>query len=189
LQGDLAGHILYILSRVIHAADLATGSFGNVEELGFIRYDLLLLRSVANTPPTPMMSVLLCGNMFTKRERRRMKKLVARFGKAVKGVLTGFDRIVFKGTILPLAHEDGAMSFLGVRGVLNRDYKKWMLAQTDALVTSVDRYAREQSARPITPLSTWRCDKEQLDRQWPRLLNSFLPMAFPSMTQTLGPHL
>jgi len=52
-----------------------------------------------------------------------MKELVARFGKAVKGVLTGFDRIVFKGTILPLAHEDGAMSFLGWRGVLNRDYK------------------------------------------------------------------
>ena len=52
-----------------------------------------------------------------------MRELVARFGRAVKGVLTGFDRIVFKGTILPLAHEDGAMSFLRWRGVLNRDYK------------------------------------------------------------------
>lgn len=94
-----------------------------------------------------------------------MKKLVARFGKAVKGVLTGFDRIVFKGTILPLAHEDGAMSFLGARGVLNRDYKKWMLAQTDALVTSVDQYAREQCGRPVIPLSTWRYDKDELARK------------------------
>ena len=94
-----------------------------------------------------------------------MKKLVARFGKAVKGVLTGFDRIVFKGTILPLAHEDGAMSFLGARGVLNRDYKKWMLAQTDALVKAVDQYATEQSGKPIVPLSTWRADKEQLARK------------------------
>ena len=94
-----------------------------------------------------------------------MKKLVARFGKAVKGVLTGFDRIVFKGTILPLAHEDGAMSFLRWRGVLNRDYKKWMLTQTDALIKAVDQYAKEQSGRPITPLSTWRHDKEQLARK------------------------
>ncbi len=94
-----------------------------------------------------------------------MKKLVARFGKAVKGVLTGFDRIVFKGTILPLAHEDGAMSFLGARGALNRDYKKWMLAQTDALVKAVDRYATEQSGKPIVPLSTWRADKEQPARK------------------------
>lgn len=94
-----------------------------------------------------------------------MNKLVARFGKAVKGVLTGFDRIVFKGTILPLAHEDGAMRFLGYRGVLNRDYKKWMLAQTDALIEAVDQYAREQSGRHITPLPTWRYDKDELARE------------------------
>ena len=94
-----------------------------------------------------------------------MREIVARFGKAVKGVLTGFDRIVFKGSILPLAYEDGAMNFLGWRGVLNRDYKRWMLTQTDALVTAVDRYAREQSGRPITHLSTWRMDKEELARK------------------------
>ena len=56
-------------------------------------------------------------------------------------------------------------SFLGSRGVLNRDYKKWMLAQTEELVRSVDRYAREQCGRSITPLSTWRHDKEQLARK------------------------
>jgi hypothetical protein len=94
-----------------------------------------------------------------------MRELVARFGKAVKGVLTGFDRIVFKGTLLPLAHEDGAMSFLRWSGVLNRDYKKWMQAQTNALVTTVERYAREHSGRPIIHLDTWRYDKEQLARK------------------------
>ena len=94
-----------------------------------------------------------------------MRELVARFGKAVKGVLSGFDRIVFKGTLLPLAHEDGAMSFLRWSGVLNRDYKKWMQAQTNALVTAVDRYAREHSGRPIIHLDTWRYDKEQLARK------------------------
>jgi len=112
-----------------------------------------------------MMNVLLCGNVFITKGRWRMRELVARFGKAVKGVLTGFDRIVFKGTILPLVHEDGAMSFLGWRGVLNRDYKKWMQAQTDALVTAVGQYAREQTGKPIIPLSTWRYDKEQLARK------------------------
>jgi hypothetical protein len=112
-----------------------------------------------------MMNVLLYGSAFSKKERWRMQKLVARFGRAVKGVLTGFDRIVFKGTILPLAHEEGAMSFLGWRGVLNRDYKKWMQAQTDALFTSVDRAVREQTGKPILPLSTWRMDKEQLSRK------------------------
>jgi hypothetical protein len=111
-----------------------------------------------------MMNVLLCGNVFSTKGRWRMKRLVARFGKAVKGVLTGFDRIVFKGTILPLAHTEGAMSFLRGRGVLNRDYKEWMQAQTRALVSRVDEYVREHSGQPIIPLKSWRCDKEQRAR-------------------------
>ena len=78
-----------------------------------------------------MTNVLFLGNMFTSKATWRMKDRVARFGRAVKGVLTGFDRIGFKGSILPLAHHGGAVSFLRWRGVLNRDYKKWMLAQTD----------------------------------------------------------
>ena len=40
-----------------------------------------------------------------------MKKLIQRLGRAVKGVLTGFDRIVFKGWLRPVTHADGAMSF------------------------------------------------------------------------------
>ena len=47
--------------------------------------------------------MLLPGKAFSKKGRWRMNKLLACLGKAVKGVLTGFDRIVFKGTILPLA--------------------------------------------------------------------------------------
>ena len=94
-----------------------------------------------------------------------MRHFIARFGNAVKGVLSGFDRIVFKGTILPLAHEEGAMGFLRWRGVLNRDYKTWMQAQTDALIQAVERTVREQTGKPICHLSTWRHDKEQLARK------------------------
>ena len=49
-----------------------------------------------------MMNVLLRGNVFIRKGRWSMKERVARFGKAVKGVLSGFDRIVFKGSLLPL---------------------------------------------------------------------------------------
>jgi hypothetical protein len=99
------------------------------------------------------------------KERWRMRKLTQRFGRAVKGVLTGFDRIVFKGTILPLAHEDGAMSFCGWRGVLNKDYKRWMRQQTEALIEAVDRYAQQQCGQRITHLNTWRSDKDMLAKE------------------------
>ena len=57
------------------------------------------------------------------------------------------------------------MSFLSWRGVLNRDYKKWMLKQTDDLVNAVERYARKQSGRPIIHLNSWQADKEKLARK------------------------
>lgn len=94
-----------------------------------------------------------------------MRKLIERFGRVVKGILTGFDRIVFKGSILPLAHEEGAMSFCGRRGILNKDYKRWMMGQTESLVEAVDRYAQEQSGQPIVHQNTWRHDKDELARK------------------------
>jgi hypothetical protein len=94
-----------------------------------------------------------------------MKRFIERFGRAVKGVLTGFDRIVFKGTILPLAHEQGAMSFCGWRGVLNKEYKRWMTEQTEALIAAVDRYAQQQCGQRIIPLNTWRRDKDVLAKE------------------------
>jgi hypothetical protein len=86
-------------------------------------------------------------------------------GRAVKGVLTGFDRIVFKGSILPLAHEKGAMSFLRWRGVLNKDYKGWIQRQSERLIEAIDRYSRAQCGSGVTHLNSWREDKERLARQ------------------------
>ena len=94
-----------------------------------------------------------------------MNKFIQRFGQAVKGVLTGFDRIVFKGLIRPLAYEEGVRSFCRGRSILNKDYKKWMTGQTDALVDAVDRYAQEQCGHGIKHLNTWREDKDKLARE------------------------
>ena len=94
-----------------------------------------------------------------------MKNLIARMGHAVKAVLTGFDRIVFKGLIRPLAYAEGAMKFLNRCDVLNKDYKRWMMGQTDALVKAVDRYAQENGEYPIVHLQTWRKDKEELAKK------------------------
>ena len=50
-----------------------------------------------------------------------MKKLIERFSDLVKGTITGFDRIVFKGFILPLMSAEGAMKFCGYNNILNKN--------------------------------------------------------------------
>ena len=56
-----------------------------------------------------------------------MKKLIERFSGLVKGTIIGFDRIVFKGFILPLMSAEGTMKFCGYNNILNKGYKKWMM--------------------------------------------------------------
>ena len=91
-----------------------------------------------------------------------MKKLIERLSGLVKGSITGFDRIVFKGFILPLMVAKGAMSFCRTNGILNKNYKKWMMEQTACLVETVDQYAKENCGQGIIPIPTWRIRKEAL---------------------------
>jgi hypothetical protein len=48
-----------------------------------------------------------------------MKKLIERFSGLVNGCITGFDRIVFKGFIIPLMVARGAMNFCRINEILN----------------------------------------------------------------------
>jgi len=56
-----------------------------------------------------------------------MNSFLQKFSGNIKGVITGFDRIVFKGCLRPLMFPEGAMSFLRSRGVLNKNYKSWVV--------------------------------------------------------------
>ncbi len=94
-----------------------------------------------------------------------MNTFVQKFASIVKGMITGFDRIVFKGSILPLMHEKGVMNFCHSHGILNKEYKPWMLKQTEKLVSDAERYAEEECGSCITPIKSSRIRKEEMARQ------------------------
>ena len=50
-----------------------------------------------------------------------MDTFLHKFESLIKGCLTGFDRIVFKGCLRPLMFAAGAQQFFSRRGVLNKD--------------------------------------------------------------------
>ena len=52
-----------------------------------------------------------------------MDTLLNNFNTLVNGVITGFDRILFKGIIRPIMHAAGMESLLVARGVKNKDFK------------------------------------------------------------------
>ena len=72
-----------------------------------------------------------------------MKKFMTRFSDLIKGTVSGFDRIVFKGLILPLMSSTEVMSFCRSKKILNKEYKQWMMEQTSCLIDSNSRNAHK----------------------------------------------
>lgn len=91
-----------------------------------------------------------------------MKKFKERFSDLVKGSISGFDRIVFKGFILPLMSAGEVQRFCRNKSILNKDYKSWMMAQTKNIIEHADRYAKDNCGCGIIHLPTWRTRKEAL---------------------------
>ena len=91
-----------------------------------------------------------------------MKLFIKRFSGLVKGTLSGFDRIVFKGCILPLMSYLEVMNFCRTMGILNKDYKSWMMTQTKLIIEDAEQYAINNCGQGITHIPTWRLRKETL---------------------------
>jgi hypothetical protein len=91
-----------------------------------------------------------------------MDTFIHRFGSKINGCITGFDRLVFKGIIRPLMFSAGAQMFLGERGILNKNYKSWMLAQTRELIEAVDQYARNACGEKIIPIPSSHDRKDSI---------------------------
>jgi hypothetical protein len=94
-----------------------------------------------------------------------MNRFVQKFSGLVKGVLSGFDRIVFKGSVMPVMHGEGAMSFCRANGILYKDYKHWMQTQSTKVVDAAERYAQAHCGGGITYISSSRTRKEDIARQ------------------------
>ena len=93
-----------------------------------------------------------------------MERFVARYRPLVTAVLSGFDRLVFRGTLLPLVMHRGMHTFLSRAGVQLLDFGKFALA-TSERVKEASLLEASQQNRPVRYLETSRIDKEALARR------------------------
>ena len=89
-----------------------------------------------------------------------MDTLLHRFGGKVKGVIEGFDRIVFKGILRPICYAAGMQIFLSKKGVLNKDYKEWVQAGSAAIIWDAEEYTRRECGTETQYLSSCHIRKE-----------------------------
>lgn len=93
-----------------------------------------------------------------------MDAFLSRFGPLVTSALSGFDRLVFRGTLLPLVMPGGMHTFLVRAGVRLLDFKRFVEKTSSMLKSAVLREAHEHG-RPIRYLGASRTDKEDLSHR------------------------
>jgi hypothetical protein len=93
-----------------------------------------------------------------------MDSFVQRHASSVIGKLSGFDRLLFRGTLRRLASAKGLFSYLWMLKVLLKDFGDWSANLTKQVRDSAEQVAR-QAGRPILYVSDSSLRKEELARQ------------------------
>jgi hypothetical protein len=96
--------------------------------------------------------------------RQSMDTLLSKFSTIVNGVISGFDRIVFKGMLLPIMYTIGMQNYLWSRNVLNKNFKEYIMSQSQAIVESAEYTAKERCGCGVTYISSIYERKEELAR-------------------------
>jgi hypothetical protein len=81
----------------------------------------------------------------------------------IKGILSGFDRVRFRGTLRMLANAKGFGGFLCFMNILLKDFKEWSVGLTDRIRRASQELAGVRQ-RPVIYLYSCHTDKEALAR-------------------------
>lgn len=92
-----------------------------------------------------------------------MERFVTRYQDRIAGILTGFDRMLFRGTLRSISYPKGAQLWLNSRHVLLKDFATF----AQDLTTRVKAHATQLAAdagRPVEYLESSRLSKEDRAR-------------------------
>jgi len=90
-----------------------------------------------------------------------MESFLKQYASQIKGVLSGFDRLRFSGTIRILANTRGLYRLLSYQSVLLKNFKGWAKGLTDTVLRSTEELA-ERADRRLVYLPSSRERKEQV---------------------------
>ncbi len=77
-----------------------------------------------------------------------MQQFVTRYHDRIRGVLSGFDRVMFRGTLRRISSLQGLSTYLAYMGVLLKDFGTWSANLTKCLRDASDAVAAK-AGRPV----------------------------------------
>lgn len=109
---------------------------------------------------------MLQRSLFTepKQQEDAVQNFLSRHAGSISGVLSGLDRVVFRGVLRQLSHAAGLLSFLCYRKVLLKDFKEFAMDLTKQIVTRSEAVAKSHG-RPFLFLQSSSERKEDVARR------------------------
>lgn len=92
-----------------------------------------------------------------------MNQFIQKYEGKVTGTLSGWDRIVFRGTLRMLSFVEGMMGYLARAGVLLKDFGEHGQAMTARLIAA-SQAAAEKAGRPVRYLASAQTRKDHYAR-------------------------
>ena len=93
-----------------------------------------------------------------------MQKFIAKFGSLIQGVISGADRLVFRGSLRAIQYRSGLMGYLWHKQVLLKGFGKHAQKVTEQIKEASLAEARRQN-RPTQYLPSSKTDKKALAEQ------------------------
>src|SRR6266581_7283845 len=93
-----------------------------------------------------------------------MQRFLQRHADSVTGTVSGFDRLLFRGTLMSICHVRGMDKFLGSQRVLLKNYAAFGKQLSDRLKDHAEELA-ERAGRRYRHLNSARESKEEVARQ------------------------
>src|SRR5688572_11965089 len=93
-----------------------------------------------------------------------MERFVTQHSDRIGGILTGFDRMRFRGTLRSISNVKGLQIWLGQRRVLLKDFGRYA-EQLSHQVTAHAHAVAEELGRPFEYLPSWKIRKEDRARE------------------------
>ena len=84
-----------------------------------------------------------------------MERFVTRHQDRIAGIVTGFDRMRFRGTLRSISYARGVDKWLGARHVLLKDFGRWAEACSTQLLARAKQLAADAGC-PYEYLRSWR---------------------------------
>src|SRR3990167_3456790 len=94
-------------------------------------------------------------------EENTMEQFLNRHKDTIYGVISGFDRVLFRGTLRSISHMDGMRAFLSSQNILLKDFGDFVLKKSNQIKECAEAFASHH-ARPFQYVASPSKSKEEI---------------------------